>query len=108
MIDCATCKFWMNLSGEGSGGTGQCRRRAPIVTGGMMSGVETVWPITGEAEWCGEHEAGYAFEGVEEAPTFTPRCAECEDGMVAPKKEWPPINRANSSCPKCGELCIPF
>lgn len=53
--DCATCNFWHNLPDEGAGGTGQCRRHAPIITGGMMSHPETAWPITGEADGCGDY-----------------------------------------------------
>lgn len=34
----------------------QCRRRSPLVTGGMMSTVETVWPKTALGDWCGEHK----------------------------------------------------
>lgn len=33
-----------------------CRRRSPLVTGGMMSNVETVWPTVGPDDWCGDFE----------------------------------------------------
>lgn len=41
--DEATCTFAL-----------QCRRHAPLVTGGMMSSVETVWPVVQFFDWCGE------------------------------------------------------
>lgn len=34
----------------------QCRRRAPIATGGMMSACVTVWPIVQADDWCAEFE----------------------------------------------------
>lgn len=34
----------------------QCRRRAPLVTGGMMSKCATVWPIVKAEDWCAEFE----------------------------------------------------
>lgn len=34
----------------------ECRRHAPIVTGGMMSSVETVWPNVKPLDWCGDFE----------------------------------------------------
>ena len=33
-----------------------CRRRAPIVTGGMMSHTITAWPMVTNDDWCGEHK----------------------------------------------------
>jgi hypothetical protein len=32
----------------------ECRSRAPISTGGMMSPSRTVWPIVSHDEWCGD------------------------------------------------------
>ncbi len=34
-----------------------CKRRAPVVTGGMMSRSETIWPMVSSADWCGEYVA---------------------------------------------------
>lgn len=34
----------------------RCRRRAPVVTGGMMSNTMTIWPMVSHADWCGEHK----------------------------------------------------
>ena len=48
---CSVCRFW-----DGYGETGRCRRRSPLVTGGMMSAVETVWPIVSDHDWCGDFE----------------------------------------------------
>lgn len=33
-----------------------CRRRAPLVTGGMMSATRTVWPVVALTDWCGDFE----------------------------------------------------
>ena len=32
-----------------------CQRNAPVVTGGMMSHVTTVWPTVAGDYWCGEY-----------------------------------------------------
>lgn len=37
-------------------GTVKCRRRAPVITGGMMSPTMTVWPAVLREEWCGDFE----------------------------------------------------
>lgn len=50
---CLSCDHW-NPSGEGHG---QCRRNAPIVTGGMHCPVSTEWPDTLPGDWCGEHSS---------------------------------------------------
>lgn len=98
MLTCATCQFFA-LEEDGSEVRGDCRRHAPLVTGGMMSSVETVWPQVGETQWCGDHEAD--FDEVEdEAPTY--KCAERKDGMHI-GADWP-----TCVCPKCGNDCIPF
>lgn len=34
----------------------ECHRHAPIVTGGMMSNVETCWPHVKPDDWCGDFE----------------------------------------------------
>lgn len=51
---CRNCKFYD--AGAEPGYDGTCHRRAPIVTGGMMSSVETLWPALGPDNWCGEFE----------------------------------------------------
>lgn len=33
-----------------------CHRRSPLVTGGMMSSCETVWPSVRRDDWCGDFE----------------------------------------------------
>ena len=33
-----------------------CKRRAPVVTGGMMSPPTTIWPTVTNDDWCGEHQ----------------------------------------------------
>ena len=32
----------------------ECHRNPPLVTGGMMSSVETVWPVVNPGDYCGE------------------------------------------------------
>lgn len=55
---CRSCKHWHHLEH----GHGLCRRYAPrIVEGQARTGHEddsdwAVWPVTGEDDWCGEHE----------------------------------------------------
>ncbi|MBK8199186.1 MAG: hypothetical protein IPK75_12555 [Acidobacteria bacterium] len=34
----------------------RCRRRAPVITGGMMSATMTIWPQVHKNGWCGEYE----------------------------------------------------
>lgn len=34
----------------------QCRRRPPLVTGGLHTPVETVWPHVAANDFCGEHQ----------------------------------------------------
>lgn len=58
MRSCASCRFW-----EGEAGEGICRRRAPVVTGGMMSNVETVWPRTTIMDWCGDGQPRFQERG---------------------------------------------
>ena len=52
---CAICRYWDESDEEAL--DGKCRRHSPIVTGGMMSSVETVWPTTNRDDWCGEYRA---------------------------------------------------
>lgn len=59
---CEGCKFWranyrlpdtnlMDFLDHGA-----CHRRAPLVTGGMMSPMSTIWPATHKHDWCGEFQ----------------------------------------------------
>ena len=32
-----------------------CKRRAPVVTGGLHCPTMTVWPMVTKDDWCGEH-----------------------------------------------------
>lgn len=34
--------------------TNECHRHAPIATGGMMSEVQTIWPVITQDNWCGD------------------------------------------------------
>lgn len=51
---CSNCKYWVRVDCDDP--TGNCHRRAPLVTGGMMSSVETVWPSVNKDNWCGDFE----------------------------------------------------
>lgn len=60
---CASCALWIGnpidrypAFGVDDADLGQCRKRAPVVTGGMMSDVITVWPMTRVSDWCAEFE----------------------------------------------------
>ena len=33
-----------------------CKRRAPVVTGGMHCHTMTIWPMVSRSDWCGEHQ----------------------------------------------------
>jgi hypothetical protein len=67
---CGACRFFAATEG-------QCRRRAPLVTGGMMSSVETVFPVTLPTEWCGEYEAK-AEDATESGCTLDKPGSRCE------------------------------
>ena len=56
---CGTCQFWngvKHVPEEPYPVKGECRRNAPLVTGGFHCPVSTEWPQTGIADWCGEHQ----------------------------------------------------
>lgn len=50
---CETCIFWCG----GVAHEGQCRRRAPVVSGmrDTTGGQQGTWPSTSRQDWCGEH-----------------------------------------------------
>ena len=60
---CRNCKYrgadasYEDRNDDVTGPT--CRRHAPLVTGGMMSPKQTVWPIVKLDEWCGDFEHRY-------------------------------------------------
>lgn len=67
---CASCPHWfrrVDLSQSGVS-VGDCRSRAPIVfmvpgrdaLGNQGVGMQTLFPLTDHAAWCGEHPARYA------------------------------------------------
>lgn len=52
---CSRCRFWEPIKREWEESKrGWCRRNAPLVTGGLYGPTETVWPETGENDWCGD------------------------------------------------------
>lgn len=69
METCKTCRFW---TPQGGLEVGECRRRAPLVTGGMMSSIETVWPEVAAIGWCGEHERPIAAAARSTLPSPHP------------------------------------
>lgn len=62
MSKCAECVYW-NPHWEGAA-MGDCRRRVPLVLL-YREEITTVFPETGESEWCGE---------------FVAKNAECQQG----------------------------
>lgn len=113
MEDCATCRFFAPKD-EGSGGSGDCRRRAPVVLalteevgigmGGRGTLVVTAWPQVGEAQGCGDWQSGPDFEEVRiAAPLFTYICDHCHDGARVPADET-----EDFKCPCCGASTMPF
>lgn len=57
-MTCETCRYWNGMKAveaEPYPVSGQCRRRSPVATGGMMSPEKTIWPVTSISDWCGEH-----------------------------------------------------
>lgn len=58
---CAHCR-WMRSRDTESGQINTCRRNAPLVTGGLHTPVETVWPEIMLTDWCGDF--------AEEEPRF--------------------------------------
>ena len=58
---CKTCRFWqrnppggdIRKSPKGFNPTGQCRHNPPMVGSDRWT---TLFPITREIDWCGEHE----------------------------------------------------
>lgn len=51
MVKCEKCMFWDSAGGAN---TGKCCKRAPVVIRTRESCDDTVWPITGNKEGCGE------------------------------------------------------
>ena len=49
---CDNCRFW----GGDDDSTGPCRFNPPVVVLNDDGGLETVWPLTDDFEWCGKHE----------------------------------------------------
>jgi hypothetical protein len=55
---CEQCRFWMAAPTEAAPEQGECRRHAPLVTGGLHSEVTTEWPKTHCEDVCGDWEFG--------------------------------------------------
>lgn len=52
-MTCETCRYW--TPGQPNGD--ECRRRAPVATGGMHCPEYTMFPRTSAEMWCGEYAA---------------------------------------------------
>ncbi len=60
---CTTCLWWEREPGRASR-RGKCRRHAPTAAPDAMH-VTAHWPVTDEADWCGEHkDSNGRFEHV--------------------------------------------
>jgi hypothetical protein len=54
-ISCATCVFFSPPPPYAKNqSVGQCRRHAPQLTEGER-GIQTIWPLVGDSQWCGDH-----------------------------------------------------
>ena len=49
-----------------------CKRRAPVVTGGMMSNTMTIWPMVTKTDYCGEYESSEAWAAAQSQPAAEP------------------------------------
>ena len=54
MATCETCRWAIQCVETDP--TLQCRRNSPLVTGGLFSPTQTVWPWVAANDWCGEHQ----------------------------------------------------
>ena len=63
---CAHCRWMVSRDVTVSSGevvrVNQCRRNAPLVTGGLHTPIETAWPKVALNDWCGDF--------AEEEPRF--------------------------------------
>ena len=61
---CETCafrsdRFWINPdrgTAEFDGLHYACRRRAPVVSGGLHGPTMTIWPMVKPLDWCGDYQ----------------------------------------------------
>jgi hypothetical protein len=76
MANCAACRFnggpYEHPDSPDRTGL-RCAFNAPVVTGGMMAPVMTIWPLVQHADWCGE------FQSVDGAGWRMPTQPERED-----------------------------
>ena len=56
MKDCMTCKYWVKEKEqvEGVPDLGKCKRYPPQVFSDSPFSQYELFPLTGEADWCGE------------------------------------------------------
>ena len=53
---CASCRWWdAKVLDTGDAPDGFCKRRSPVVTGGMYGPEYTTWPVVKVDDFCGEH-----------------------------------------------------
>lgn len=59
---CESCRFWERGNATITRGkwkdyaAGNCKRNAPIATGGLHGPEQTLWPQTSVNDWCGEYQ----------------------------------------------------
>ena len=65
-MTCNACKFWRPTPGAYDQ-RGQCRRSPPTAEWAFASAGLAGWPITVNADWCGEFRDGRQPEKVDHA-----------------------------------------
>lgn len=53
---CKDCRFWQEWATTPIE-LSECRRHAPLATGGLHTPPETLWPRVKGHDWCGDFEA---------------------------------------------------
>lgn len=63
-VTCSECAFWRKMNQHKVGGRqlGQCRLKGPTLELVHDHQPRTLWPLTREDDWCGEHSV---YEGDE-------------------------------------------
>lgn len=62
-VNCVTCAWFSPAQQSYAAGSGQCRRRAPLLEQ-TERGPRTIWPLVRETQWCGEHAEWTEHESV--------------------------------------------
>ena len=51
---CSTCHFGKGYPTD-EGVEMHCHRHSPLITGGLHTPTETVWPLVNPDDWCGDY-----------------------------------------------------